>query len=92
MRKPPFNTIKQFDARGAYPGKLKELPPYEHPTFFHPLGMSSSADLNDPQNRANALARLEANYNKDKAAYVPTIIIIYNYGLTLIARHVYTGS
>ena len=87
LRKPPFNTIKQFDARGEYPGKLTELPRYEHPTFFHPLGTTTSSDLNDPQNLAKELAKLEANYNKDKAAYIP-IIIIYNYGLTLIARHV----
>ena len=87
MRKPPFHTIKQFDARGEYPGNLTELPKYEHPTYFHPLGTTSS-DLNDPQNLAKELARLEASYNKDKADYVPIIIIIYNYGLTLIGQHV----
>ena len=52
MRKPSFNTIEQFDARGEYPGKLAELPKYEHPDYFHPLGSSSSADLNDPENLA----------------------------------------
>ncbi len=87
MRKPLFNTTPQFDARGEYPGKLTELPKYEHPTFFHPLGTITSDDLNDPQNLAKELARLEANYNKDKATYLPTLIIIYNHGLTLIARH-----
>ena len=91
MRKPPFDTIKQLDARGEYPGKLTELPKYEHRVYFHPLGSISSKDLNDPRNLAEALASLEAQYNRDRAEYMP-VIIIYNYGLTMISQHVHPGS
>ena len=76
---PPFETIPQFDARGDYPACVAGLPKYEHPVYFHPLGLTDVCrDLNDAENLARALSRLKEEYKKEKRGYIPKLLILYN--------------
>ena len=88
-RKPLFTDIPHLDCRGDYPNANIKLADrlYQHPFHYQPIGLTDVCrDLNEPGNLTRALLHLQKNYETDKRTLQPETILVYNFGLTLVAR------